>query len=155
MNTEGELEKAKSHIIVSMIEYVPNEVVSKTIIKKTTGDITVSSFGVGAKLSVKTSRFDNYIEIIDGSAELTINDKLYPLQLGEGIIIPAHATHGFNATEQFKMIRLVSFFQPEATYSMKYNVRGLVGGKCPNAKFVLASSMHLRTENKCKNRIFL
>lgn len=102
-----ELEKAKSHIIIEHIEYVPNSVVSKTIIKKTTGNITVSSFDEGEELATKTSPFDNYIQIIDGVAEVVINDKPYQLKLGEGIIIPAHALHCFTANEQFKMISTV------------------------------------------------
>jgi quercetin dioxygenase-like cupin family protein len=51
--------------------------------------------------------FDNYIQIIDGSAEVIISDKVYKLRLGEGIVIPAHAVHRFNANEQFKMISTV------------------------------------------------
>lgn len=102
-----EIEKAKAHIIVEIIEYLPNAVVSKTIIRKITGNITASSFDAGEELAEKTSPFDNYIQIIDGKAELTINDKLYRLGKGEGIIIPAHASHIFNASEQFKMISTV------------------------------------------------
>ena len=103
----SELEKSKSHIIVEIIEYVPNAVVSKTIIKKTTGNITVSSFDAGEELAEKTSPFDTYIQIIDGAAEISINDKNYMLRLGDGIIIPAHAKHHFNANVQFKMISTV------------------------------------------------
>ena len=99
-----QIEKSKSHIIVEIIEYVKNSVVSKTIIKKTTGNVTVSSLDAGEELAEKTSPFDNYIQIIDGSAELVINDKIYILNLGDGIIIPAHSRHCFNANEQFKMI---------------------------------------------------
>ena len=102
-----EVEKSKAHIIIEIIEYVPNSIVSKTIIKKTTGNITVSSFDVGEELAEKTSPFDNYIQIIDGAAEVVINEKTYELKLGEGIIIPAHAPHCFNANEQFKMISTV------------------------------------------------
>ena len=102
-----ELEKSKVHIIVEIIEYVPNAVVSKTIIKKTTGNVTVSSFDAGEELAEKTSPFDNYIQIIDGAAEVIINEKKYKLKLGEGIIIPAHSKHCFNANEQFKMISTV------------------------------------------------
>ena len=99
-----ELEKSKAHIVVEIIEYVPNAIVSKTIIKKSTGNITVSSFDAGEELAEKTSPFDNYIQIIDGAAEVSIRNKIYKLRLGEGIIIPAHASHCFNANEQFKMI---------------------------------------------------
>ena len=102
-----ELEKSKVHIIVEIIEYVPNAVVSKTIIKKTTGNITVSSFDAGEELAEKTSPFDNFIQIIDGAAEVTIDEKNYRLGLGEGIIIPAHSAHRFNANEHFKMISTV------------------------------------------------
>ena len=102
-----EVEKSKVHIIVEIIEYAPNAVVSKTIIKKTTGNVTVSSFASGEELAEKTSPFDTYIQIIDGTAELIINEKTYTLKLGEGIVIPAHAPHCFNANEQFKMISTV------------------------------------------------
>jgi quercetin dioxygenase-like cupin family protein len=105
--TSTELEKSKTHIIVEIIEYVPKSVVSRTIIKKTTGNVTISSFDEGEELAEKTSPFDNYIQIIDGAAEVVIHDKTYKLRLGEGIIIPAHASHCFNANEQFKMISTV------------------------------------------------
>jgi len=102
-----EIEKSKSHIVVQIIEYVHNAVVSKTIIKKSTGNITVSSFDAGEELSEKISPFDNFIQIIDGAAIITINDKEYKLRLGDGIIIPAHASHSYSANEQFKMISTV------------------------------------------------
>ena len=89
------------------VEYAFNSIVSKTIIKKTTGNVTVSSFDAGEELAEKSSPFDNYIQIIDGAAELEINDKKYKLRLGEGIIIPAHAKHCFNANVQFKMLSTI------------------------------------------------
>ncbi len=106
-NELSEIEKSKVHIIVEIIEYVPNAVLSKTIIKKSTGNISISSFDAGEELAAKTSPFDMYIQIIDGSADLLINDKQYRLNLGEGIVIPAHATHSFNANAQFKMISTI------------------------------------------------
>lgn len=103
----AELEKAKAHIIVEIIEYIPNAVLSKTIIKKITGNITASALDAGEEVAEKTVPFDTYIQIIDGSAELTISDKTYILKLGDGIIIPAHAKHHFNANVQFKMLSTV------------------------------------------------
>ncbi|WP_460552608.1 cupin domain-containing protein [Ferruginibacter profundus] len=107
MPINGEIEKAKAHIIVEIIEYVPNSVLSKTIIKKSTGNVTVSSFDEGEELAEKTSPFDNYIQIIDGAAEVVINEKKFNLKLGEGIVIPAHSRYCFNANEQFKMLSTV------------------------------------------------
>lgn len=106
-NTYPQLEKMRTHIIVEVIEYIPNAVVCKTIIKKTTGNVTVSSFDAGEELGEKTSPFDIFIQIIDGSAQVSINEKGYKLRLGEGIIIPAHSTHCFNANVQFKMISTI------------------------------------------------
>ena len=103
----SELEKAKAHIVVEIIEYVPNAVLSKTIIKKPTGNITVSSFAQGEELSEKRAPFDTFVQIIDGKAEVFINEKKYLLALGEGIVIPAHSSHYFNASERFKMISTV------------------------------------------------
>jgi quercetin dioxygenase-like cupin family protein len=103
----GEIEKGKIHIIVEIIEYVPQAVVSKTIIKKSTGNVTVSSFDAGEELAEKISPFDVFIQIIDGSAEVVIDEKKFRLKLGEGIIIPAHANHCFNANVQFKMIATI------------------------------------------------
>jgi len=102
-----ELEKSVSHIIVEIIEYVPNAVVSKTIIKKSTGNITAMSFAEGEELGLKTIPFDTFVQIVDGSAEVIIDKKMHNLPLGAGIIIPAHASHCFNANEQFKMISTV------------------------------------------------
>lgn len=62
---------------------------------------------IGEELSDKISPFDTYVQIIDGSAEVSLNDKTLLLSLGEGIIIPAHAKHRFTANEKFKMITTV------------------------------------------------
>lgn len=105
--TNIELEKAKAHVIVEIIEYIPNAVLSRTIIKKTTGNVTVSSIAEGEELPDKSIPFDTYIQIIDGTAELIMMNKVYKLKLGEGIVIPAHAKHCFNAKVQFKMISTI------------------------------------------------
>ena len=106
-NDTKELAKEMPHIIVEILEYVPNSVLMKTIIKKTTGNITVSSLAAGEELTEKKLPFDIFIQIIDGTAELTINKKNYKLRMGEGIIIPAHTAHCFNANVQFKMISTI------------------------------------------------
>ncbi len=101
------VEKGKVHIIIEIIEYIPNAVVSKTIIKKTTGNITATSMAIGEEVEEKIIPFDTYVQIIDGAAEVIIDDKTIYLNLGEGIVIPAHAQHSFTANEQFKMITTV------------------------------------------------
>ena len=107
MKDNLEMEKGKAHIIIEIIEYMPKAVVSRTIIKKTTGNITATSMSIGEELGEKTTPFDTYVQIIDGAAEARIDDKSILLKLGQGIIIPAYAKHSFTANEQFKMITTV------------------------------------------------
>lgn len=103
----AELEKAKPHVVVEIIDYVPNAVVSKTIIRKTTGNVTALSFDQGEEQGEKITPFDTFVQIIDGKAEITIENNKHELHLGTGIIIPAHKMHYINAFERFKMISTV------------------------------------------------
>jgi quercetin dioxygenase-like cupin family protein len=100
----GELEKAKSHIVVEIIEYVPNSVVIKTIIRKSTGNISIMSFDSGEGLTEKTSPFDTYAQIIEGRAEIVIDKVCRHLETGMGIIIPAHSSNFIKPNGRFKMI---------------------------------------------------
>ena len=100
----NELEKAKTYISVEIIEYVPNSVVSKTILKKSTGNISVMSFDSGEGLTEKTSPFDTFAQIIEGKAEIVIEGQSFFLETGQSIIIPAHKSNIVKANERFKMI---------------------------------------------------
>ncbi|MBU1368885.1 MAG: cupin domain-containing protein [Bacteroidetes bacterium] len=102
-----ELEKSKSFIIVEIIEYVPNSVVIKTIFKKSTGNVSAVSFDSGETLTDRISPFDNFIQIIDGTAEIIIDNKRNKLKTGQAIIIPAHSANTINAKERFKMITTI------------------------------------------------
>jgi quercetin dioxygenase-like cupin family protein len=102
-----DLEKSISHIIVEIIEYVPNSVVIKTIIKKSTGNISVMSFDSGEGLTEKTSPFDTFAQIIEGKAEIVIDKKSHFLKSGQGIIIPAHAPNFIQPNGRFKMIMTI------------------------------------------------
>jgi len=102
-----ELEKSTSHIIVEIIEYVPNSVVIKTIIRKSTGNISIMSFDSGEGLTEKTSPFDTFAQIIEGKAEIVIDKKSSVLEAGQGIIIPAHAPNYIKPNGRFKMIMTI------------------------------------------------
>jgi quercetin dioxygenase-like cupin family protein len=102
-----DIEKAKAHIIVEIIEYVPNSVVTKSIIKKTTGNINVVSFDTGEALAENIVAFDTFVQIIDGKAEIVIDGKSNLLNTGQSIIIPAHTANTVKANERFKMISTI------------------------------------------------
>lgn len=105
--SNGEVEKSKAHIIVEIIEYVPNSVVIKTIIKKSTGNISVMSFDSGEGLTEKISPFDTFMQIIEGTAEIVIDKISNLLQSGQGIIIPAHSPNYIKPNGRFKMISTI------------------------------------------------
>jgi quercetin dioxygenase-like cupin family protein len=99
-----EIDKSKVFIIVEIIEYIPNSVVIKTIIKKTTGNVSAVSFDTGEALTEKVSPFDTFIQIIDGEAEILIDGDSHTLEIGQSIIIPAHSRNTIKANVRFKMI---------------------------------------------------
>lgn len=105
--SSAELEKSIVHITVEIIEYVPNAVVCKTIIKKSTGSISVMSFDTGEGLTEKTSPFDTYAQIIEGRAEIVIDGNSLLLETGQSIIIPAHKPNFIRANGRFKMLMTV------------------------------------------------
>lgn len=102
-----EVEKGKAFIVVEILEYVPNSVLSKTIIRKTTGNVTAVSFDSGEGMSEKISPFDTFIQIIEGNAEIVIDGKSTMLATGQSIIVPAHLRNTIIANERFKMISTI------------------------------------------------
>lgn len=107
MTQTAGMEKSKTQILIEIIEYVPNSVVTKTIIRKTTGNISVVAIDTGEALAEKISPYDIFIQIIEGRAEVIIDEKSNILQTGEAIIIPAHTSNNFKANERFKMISTI------------------------------------------------
>jgi quercetin dioxygenase-like cupin family protein len=103
----AEIEKSISHILIEIIEYVPNSVVSKTIIRKTTGNISVVAIDTGETLAEKISPFDTFLQIIEGNAEVVIDTKSNMLHTGQAIIVPAHTSNVVKANERFKMISTI------------------------------------------------
>lgn len=102
---KSEVEKGKVHITVEIIEYIANSVVSKTILKKSTGNISVMSFDSGEGLTEKTSPFDIYAQIIEGTAEIFIRNVSHILSTGQSIVIPAHAPSYIKPNGRFKMVQ--------------------------------------------------
>ena len=103
----GEVEKAKAFITVEIIEYIPKSVVIKTILKKSTGNISVMSVDSGEGLTERTAPFDTFVQIIDGHAEIVIAGKSNVLGVGQSIVIPAHSSSLIKPNGRFKMIQTV------------------------------------------------
>ena len=103
----GDIDKGKAHIIVELIEYEHNEVVSKSIMKKITGSINAMAFDTGEGLNEKTSPFDTYLQVIDGSAIVVVDGKATKLEIGQGLLIPAHASSHIDPNGRFKLLLTV------------------------------------------------
>jgi len=87
-----------------LIKYQEGSVVSKTVIDKKTGTVTLFSFDEGQGLSEHTAPFDALVYLIDGEAEVTISGKVNRLTNGKMIIMPANEPHALRATKGFKMM---------------------------------------------------
>jgi quercetin dioxygenase-like cupin family protein len=94
----------KSQGLVSLISYSDGSIVSKTIVDTAAGTITLFAFDKGQKLSEHTAPYNAVVQVIDGSAELTIGGKNVTVPAGHVIIMPANVPHAVNAEEKFKML---------------------------------------------------
>jgi quercetin dioxygenase-like cupin family protein len=104
---DAEVAKGAAHIVVELIEYEHNAVVSKSIMKRATGSINAMSFDTGEGLNEKISPFDTYAQIIDGTAIIVVNGKETKLKTGDGIVIPAHKPNYIKPNGRFKMLLTV------------------------------------------------
>ncbi len=100
------MEDIKGNILktADLIEYQDGSVVSREIIKKDTGTVTIFAFDKGEGLSEHTAPFDAMVQIIDGKAEITISGNKNILETGEMIIMPANEPHALTALEKYKMV---------------------------------------------------
>ena len=99
--------KGESFRLAEHISYAPGSVVSKTLLKKDTGNITLFSFDAGQGLTEHTSPFDAVVHILDGKAEIAIGGNPQIVSAGELLIMPADISHGLQAIERFKMLLIM------------------------------------------------
>jgi quercetin dioxygenase-like cupin family protein len=104
MNNQETAEKAQAFNLVNHVAYADGSVVSKTLVKKETGTITLFSFDAEQGLSEHTAPFDAVVQVLDGEAEITIGGQTQTVQAGEIIIMPAQIPHALKAVKRFKML---------------------------------------------------
>ena len=100
--SEGFLGKVSR--LIDLAGYQKGSVVSRTIIDKKTGTVTLFSFDEGQGLSEHTAPFDALVYVFDGEAEITISGKPLRLEAGGMTIMPAHQPHALKAVKRFKML---------------------------------------------------
>ena len=97
-------QEAQPQNLIDLVSYQDGSVVSRTLIKKKTGTVTLFAFDQGEALSEHTAPFDAMVYILDGKAEIIISGNSNMLEKGNMIIMPANEPHALKAVERFKMM---------------------------------------------------
>lgn len=90
--------------MAALTQYQSDSIVSRTLINRPTGTITLFAFAQGQALSEHTNPYDALLNVLDGEAEVTIGGALSRVKAGEAIILPANIPHAVNAVADFKMM---------------------------------------------------
>jgi len=113
MNPNAELPGTDPEVLsaAGLVEYQSGSVVSRTLVKKPTGTVTVFAFDAGEGLSEHATPFDALVLGLDGEAQITIEGRPYAVHGGELLLLPANRPHAVRATQRFKMM-LVMIREP-------------------------------------------
>lgn len=98
---------AKVRRMADLVEYQEGAIVSRTLIDKKTGTVTLFAFDKGEGLSEHTTPFDALVYILDGKAEVVISGIPYNLNKEDTITMPANEPHSLRAIERFKMLLIM------------------------------------------------
>jgi quercetin dioxygenase-like cupin family protein len=101
---ENEETTPKSAKLIDLVDYQAGSIVSREIISKKTGTVTLFAFDQGQGLSEHIAPFDALVQLIEGKADITISGKTLRLKEGEMVIMPANQPHALKAVGRFKMI---------------------------------------------------
>lgn len=92
---------------MQMIDYAPKTTITRYIVSKETGYVTISAHDKGVNINAKVLAFEKLIQIIDGVAEVNIDDNTIQLKAGQIFLIPANSPNTIKANERFKMITTI------------------------------------------------
>ena len=95
---------AETAKVADLVIYQEGSIVSREIVKKPTGTVTVFAFDEGQGLSEHTAPFDALVHVLEGEVEITIAGKLHRVQSGQMILMPAQQPHALKAMQRFRMI---------------------------------------------------
>ena len=95
---------AEKFMFPNLIDYTENGIVSKQIIKLKSGNITLFAFDEGQALSEHTAPYDALVQVVEGEADITIDQEVVTVETGECIVLPANVPHAVKALTSFKMI---------------------------------------------------
>jgi len=97
------METRKENLVESIV-YQDGAVVSRTLLKKPAGNVTLFAFDRGQELSEHTTPFDALVQVLDGEVRITIGGEPHVLRAGESVVMPGNVPHALMATQKFKML---------------------------------------------------
>jgi quercetin dioxygenase-like cupin family protein len=108
MNQDSQQNEASIHSqprpMAELVDYQPGAVVSRALVTKPTGSVTLFAFDKGEGLSEHMAPFDALVHVLDGEVEITISKQPMRLRTGEAVIMPANEPHALKALSRFKML---------------------------------------------------
>lgn len=104
---KGEIVPAEAVCVADLVSYQEGSVVSRILVRRDTGNVTLFAFSEGQELSEHTAPFDALVQVLEGEAEIVIAGKPYQLGAGELILMPANQTHALQAITRFKMLLIM------------------------------------------------
>jgi quercetin dioxygenase-like cupin family protein len=90
--------------VVDLVSYQAGAIVSRIVVKRDTGNVTLFAFDAGQELSEHTAPYDALVQVMDGEAAITVAGQPYRVGAGEMILMPAHQPHAVKAVSRFKML---------------------------------------------------
>src|SRR4249920_2728276 len=101
---KNEMPVAEAVLLTDLVNYQEGAVVSRTLMKRATGTLTLFAFDEGQGLSEHTTPFDAVAQILEGEAEISVSGNPLPTHAGEAVLLPANQPHALKATTRFKML---------------------------------------------------
>ena len=102
--TAEPIEPARVVRLAEHVQYADGSIVSRALVQKPVGSITLFAFDAGQGLNEHTAPYDAYVQILDGEGELVIGGQVVNVKSGEAILMPANVPHALNARQRFKML---------------------------------------------------
>jgi len=107
MNPGEETRNQAPEVLAEMVQYQSGAVVSRTLVKKPHGTVTLFAFDAGEALSEHTAPFEALVIVVEGEGEITVSGTAHRARAGQLVRLPAHAPHAVRAVERFKMMLIM------------------------------------------------
>ena len=102
--TSDQFPRDRVMVLDNSVEYTDQSIVSKPVVKSPGGNVSLFAFDKGQELSEHTAPFDAMVQVLDGTAQIRINDNVHTMNKGDSIIMPAGEPHALKAIKKFKML---------------------------------------------------